>query len=290
MEKPLLPVGNTIRAAQGTLHLSDLITIVTHPPGLAYIDPAEQNEGRIPMKRMTLIVITLCLLLLTAGVTGVVAAQQDARAPQSDKSPVAQFDVTLRGGEEIVGKLIINTNAHTFVFNGKGLVSGDPYWLKCSRLSGLIGTVRANEDGTVHIKGESDLWDVVLEANPTFELGTGAPPVGAGYAFVDLTAEYSEKPFWSYWNVQGTLTQWYTHAPLANEEIEVYQYIESRQSYVLRDTVMTDAAGHYYYSRYASTLGGSRPRVNWHGGYIYDSTYRAYVWWFPAETYANLAA
>lgn len=61
------------------------------------------------MKRMTLIAITLCAVLLATVGAGVIAAKQDI--PQADR--IAQFDVSYQ--EAVVGKLSVNANTWMYV-------------------------------------------------------------------------------------------------------------------------------------------------------------------------------
>lgn len=128
------------------------------------------------MKRIALVVVTLCLLSLTILGTGVVAAQMGINGPQTDIPPVPQFDVTLQGGE-VVGKLIINTNAEMFVFNGARLEPGVEYFLVSMATKRVIGSAEATTGGTVQIRGELDASVGDMTAQPEFVLST-APPVG----------------------------------------------------------------------------------------------------------------
>jgi hypothetical protein len=99
------------------------------------------------MKRITLITITFCLLvLLTAGM-GAVAMQ-----PLLPPYRVAPFDVTYNG--EVVGKLRINTHAWTYVLNVRELAPDTEYWLKCEGVPGVITSGMANLNGVLHLNGK----------------------------------------------------------------------------------------------------------------------------------------
>lgn len=108
---------------------------------------------------------------------------------------------------------------------------------------------------------------------------------GAGYyklIWSKLTACHESKSFWSYWNVQGYLTNEKTSEPLINQKVHIYQF--TSDGYVLRSTETTDNDGYFYYSRYASTLSGGIPisviyEGNW--SYLSGGTYYTVL-----ETYA----
>ncbi len=70
------------------------------------------------MKRIQLIAVALCLVMLLTVGAGVAAAKQ----PTSDN--VKQFDVALyqdQGTATPVGTLSVNTNAWTYTLNARGL-------------------------------------------------------------------------------------------------------------------------------------------------------------------------
>lgn len=232
------------------------------------------------MTRKKLIIVMLCaLLLLTAG--AVVAA----KTSQAGNSPIYQFGVTLHS--EVVGKIIVNTKQQTFVFNGKGLTPGSQYFL-VGPGSHSLGSAKADDDGSVHIAGDSVLWNDELADSPQFFLHD-SPPVG-GYLYTiypKLVTCYVYKPFWSYWNVKGYLLDEKTDTPLKNQEVLIYQFTSS--GYVLRSTEITDDEGYFYYSRYASTLGGSTPiSVIYKGNKNYMII--GYDVYQVAETYSHPAA
>jgi hypothetical protein len=158
---------------------------------------------------------------------------------------------------EVVGKITINAKQQTFVFNGRGLTAGRPYFLVGPGFRS-IATVKANDNGTVHMTGDSVLWFDELADDTRFFLSMS--PSSAGYndvIFPKLTACYDYKPFWAYWNVKGYLTKEDTGEPLPNQEVYIYQFTSN--GYVLRSIEITDNQGYFYYSRYASTLSGSIP-------------------------------
>lgn len=154
------------------------------------------------MKRMTLIAIILCALMLGTVGAGVVTAKQEVNAPQKGKSPIYQFDVKNVAGA-VVGKLTINTKQATYVFNANGLTAGTTYSLECVLPACNIGSAEAAADGTMHMQGP---WDtrVDVTAQPKFLLSTspmlGISPIGRVDSFIlvntgvfvaRLSAEYS---------------------------------------------------------------------------------------------------
>jgi hypothetical protein len=228
------------------------------------------------MTHTKLISLTLCaLLLLTVG-AGVVAA----KTPQAGNSPIHQFSVNLYS--EVVGKILVNTKQQAFVFNAEGLTPGRMYAL-IGPGGRTLGSAPADEDGRLHLSGTSVLWNDELTEDSSFVLSMSPPAGGYNDVIVSqISACYEYKSFWSYWNVHGYLTDQRTGQPLVNQDILIYQFTSS--GYVLRSTEVTDDQGYFYYSRYASTLGGSIPiSIIYNGDYSYwrDNTY-----WTVFETYS----
>lgn len=209
------------------------------------------------MKRMSLIAVTLCLLLLATVGAGVVVAKQEVKAPQDSK--VVQFDVTYGG--EVVGKLVINTIQQTFVFNGKGLTPGTEYFLIVSMRS--IGSAEATNGGTVHIQGTwLPLAD--LTASPTFELSTSLRQ-GLGCIPTVLTAKfYNTVLLWA--TVYGKLTDG-SGNPIANQKIRIATW-----EGLPVGTTYTKADGGYSYTKFWWGT-GPPPRVVYDGNGIFCGTY-----------------
>ncbi|MGZ4904668.1 MAG: hypothetical protein ACXV5I_07635, partial [Halobacteriota archaeon] len=71
------------------------------------------------MKRMTLIAVALCLIMITTVGAGVVTAKQDENPSQAGASSIFFFDVKATD-DHGAGKFMINVKEGKFVFNGKG--------------------------------------------------------------------------------------------------------------------------------------------------------------------------
>ncbi len=149
------------------------------------------------MKRMTLIAVALCLMMITTVGAGVVAAKQ----PVSDK--VKQFDVVLyQGTETSIGTLSVNMNAWSYALNVRGLSPDTEYWLKCMEAPGVLATVTSTAGGAVHMQGKLDAVPSDLVApGAKYVLGTGTPPPESSpYLVVD--AKYGLGV--TQWEVFGT--------------------------------------------------------------------------------------
>jgi hypothetical protein len=226
------------------------------------------------MKRMTLIAVTLCVLLLTTVGTGAVMAKQ--ASPPSDR--VMQFDVTYQG--KAVGKLIINTNAQTYVFNGKGLAPDTTYYLVCKVFMRSVGSAKATHGGTVHIQGSCNNWSDALAERPTFELYTAPPVAASNLPYID--ARWTQDRFWLTWRVCGQFSdlpqEVIGYHVFPNQKLQIWVYDSHKKTYVLRTTVTTISNGAFDYTRYASLLYQPEtypPKVMWNGGYINGQ------WWDP---------
>ncbi len=105
------------------------------------------------MKRMTLIAVALCLVLLTTLGAGAVTAKQEASLHQAGKSSVYFVDVAATDTHG-KGKAMINLEEHKIVFTGKGFEPGTTYWLR-SEASGTqtLGFAVANHAGNLNFQG-----------------------------------------------------------------------------------------------------------------------------------------
>ncbi len=176
------------------------------------------------MKRMALIAIVLCALMLGTLGAGVVAAKQEKAPTPADAK---HFDVTLN--DKVVGKLILNIRQLTYTFNGHGLDPGETYYL-LSKTVGTdedgnpvdvvrsLGSADAAADGTVSIQGDASRWLVVFAANPTFTVSTTAPPVQDYPRKAVLTAYWS-KTIFATWKIWGKLQDAETGLPIADAPI-----------------------------------------------------------------------
>ena len=128
------------------------------------------------MKRMQLIAAALCLVMITTLGAGVVAAQQTENPSQAGKSSIYFYDVapTDTHGE---GKLMVDVNRHTFVFNGQDFEPSAPIALR-ARAAGsddyvIFATGKATPSGNLHIAGT---WEAA--AAPAEVVGsTYYPPI-----------------------------------------------------------------------------------------------------------------
>ncbi len=131
------------------------------------------------MKRMALITLALCAVLLAATGAGVVTARQ------AGTSSVFLFDVAttdIHGS----GKLMIDVKQHTFVFNGKGFAPGKTYLLQYYHY-GLAGTrifaeAKASSSGNLHAAGTWE--DAALPTTQGFGVSVELPI--AGMVFGDV--------------------------------------------------------------------------------------------------------
>jgi len=124
------------------------------------------------MKRMMVIAITFCLVVLATGGAGVLAAEQ--KLPPQYR--VVQFDVTWNN--EVVGRLSVNTNEWTYVLNAHGLQPGTKYSFYRAGKFSAISSATTNENGDLHVGGAWDKQAVSIittddTTGPTFFLATG---------------------------------------------------------------------------------------------------------------------
>ncbi|MGZ4936679.1 MAG: hypothetical protein ACXV4C_09060 [Halobacteriota archaeon] len=185
---------------------------------------------------------------ITGTCTATPAQLDTATVTATTKPPSYTFDVTYEGAS--VGKLTIDTQQLTFVFDGQGLTpnTGTIYSIYIDQLKqgvNIFGTVAA--DGTLHIQGSCDQWFGIVANNPTFELTDSFSWVGFG-DWAALSAQ------WSYatGDVHGTLINKGNGQPLQSAVIYVYGWDSSQQQYVKEGYVLTDATGAYSYTNLAS--------------------------------------
>ncbi|MGZ4944304.1 MAG: hypothetical protein ACXVIG_07205 [Halobacteriota archaeon] len=107
------------------------------------------------MKRMTLTAIALCLIMIATVGAGVVAAKQE-NPHQAGKSSIYFYDVTAPD-EHGKGKLQINLDKHTFVFNGQGFTPSQQIELKAKAVGStdyaVFATGKATPSGNLHKAG-----------------------------------------------------------------------------------------------------------------------------------------
>ncbi len=109
------------------------------------------------MKQNTMFGLALCLLVTTANVgTGAVNPKEDQNPSQAGQSSIYFYDVAATDTHG-VGKLQIDTDKHTFVFNGKDFEPSVEIALR-ARLAtsteyAIFATGKATPSGNLHIAG-----------------------------------------------------------------------------------------------------------------------------------------
>jgi hypothetical protein len=193
-----------------------------------------QNR-RYRMKRMMVLVITLCLVVL-ATTAGAAAAPQKLPPPYR----VVQFDVTYH--DEVVGRLIVNTNEMTYVMNAHGLEPGREYYFYCRGQFPQIARGPANEDGDLHLKAawREDI-DIVLQT-PAFII-TDSPLFGGSYC---LTPKLTGTCYAGLFRIiiWGTLTT-YDGTPLPDQMLWFKWYEKKTDNWWVFEETFTDADGAY---------------------------------------------
>ncbi len=101
----------------------------------------------------TVVAVVLCLMIAT---TGAAAAKQDENPSQAGKSSIYFYDVAASNTHG-KGKLMIDVDEHTFVFNGQGFDPAVQVALR-ARAEGspdyvLFATGKATPSGNLHIAG-----------------------------------------------------------------------------------------------------------------------------------------
>ncbi len=110
----------------------------------------------------TVVAVVLCLMIATAGAA---TATQDENPSQAGKSSIYFYDVAASNTHG-KGKLMIDVDEHTFVFNGQGFDPSAQIALR-ARAEGSadyvqFATGKATPSGNLHIAGT---WDVAAPAD-----------------------------------------------------------------------------------------------------------------------------
>lgn len=217
------------------------------------------------MKRITLIAITFCLLVLLTAGTGAVPAEP--KLPPQYR--VVQFNVTYYG--EVVGLLTVNTNQWTYVMNAHGLQPGTSYFFYSLGRFPAVGTETANENGDLHMQGTWDPQTADITVSPTFVLTTG-PLTGAGCVDPVLTAKSYVMAFKS--KVWGNLTT-SDGSPLPGQPLEIwdreYDAYDTIFWYRWQETITDDNGG--FFVEGPPGLNFHRPKVVYGGGVSGGVTY-----------------
>ena len=145
------------------------------------------------MKRMTLITVFVLLLISTLGV-GAVAAKEDENPSQAGISSIYFYDVAASDTHG-TGKLQINVDEHTFVFNGQGFIPSARIDLK-ARSAGsddyiIFARGKVTPSGNLHIAGTWEA-DSAPEAVGTYYAAlTGFELDNTGWFVAKLACYYS---------------------------------------------------------------------------------------------------
>ncbi|MGZ4892127.1 MAG: hypothetical protein ACXV2B_07715 [Halobacteriota archaeon] len=118
------------------------------------------------MKRMQLIAVALCLIMLTTVGAGVVAAKQTENPRQAGASSIVFYDVAATDAHG-TGKLKIDVDKHTFEFNGQGFTPSQQYILQARAASGdayVFANGKSNPSGNLHLTGT---WSTTAAAQPS---------------------------------------------------------------------------------------------------------------------------
>ncbi len=146
------------------------------------------------MKRMQLIAVALCLMMIATVGAGAVAAKQTENPSKAGKSSVYFYDVApndMHGK----GKLQINLDKHTFEFNGQGFTPSAMIELKAKAAGSteyvVFATGKVTPSGNLHVSGT---WD--KDAAPAEVVGSYCPLTGyklynTGWFVAQLACYYS---------------------------------------------------------------------------------------------------
>ena len=154
------------------------------------------------MKGIAVIAIMVCAMSLTTPGADVSAAKKEANPRQAGKSAVHFYDV-VASDTHGKGKLVIDLDKHTFVFNGQDFEPSAQIALR-SKAAGsddevIFATGKATPSGNLHIAG-------------TWESKAAATEVAAGTYYAPLYGFYLENYGWfiakiaCYYSTDGGVT------------------------------------------------------------------------------------
>ncbi len=163
----------------------------------------------------------LCAVLVAGVGTGIVTAKQAPLTPQKGHSPILQVDVKNDAGK-VIGKLVVNAEKHTFVFNGTGLAPGRWHELRYSTSSGtyVVGGAKATKAGTMHLTG---MWaGRISDVSAATVTVTTTEKQSATLYIVDILREDTPNGLYvSKVSMIGTLTD-ANNKPIVGRSIQLY--------------------------------------------------------------------
>ncbi|MGZ4934108.1 MAG: hypothetical protein ACXVIG_07195 [Halobacteriota archaeon] len=117
------------------------------------------------MKRMQLIAVALCLIMIATVGAGVVAAKQQENPRQAGASQVYFYNLAPADGHG-KGILKIDTKQQTFLFNGQGFAPSQTFILLARAASGdayIFASAKSTAAGNLNLKGA---WSTSTAAQP----------------------------------------------------------------------------------------------------------------------------
>jgi len=133
------------------------------------------------MKRNTLIAVALCLMMIATVGASAASAKQDENPRQAGKSSIYFLDLDATDEDDGYGRLKIDTDKHTFVFNGQNFRPLQYVYLqfKADEDSSVTASGRSTPSGNLHIAGTWELDVLPTEVvGPTYFFYWGPPANG----------------------------------------------------------------------------------------------------------------
>jgi hypothetical protein len=152
-----------------------------------------RNQETIPMKRVLVITVLALLLMSTLG-AGAVAAKKDENPSKAGNSSVYFYDVAANETHG-KGKLMVDVDKHTFVFNGQGFMPSAMIALK-ARAAGsddyvIFATGKVTPSGNLHIAGTWEADAAPEEVGTYYAPLTGFKLENTGWFVAKLACYYS---------------------------------------------------------------------------------------------------
>lgn len=129
------------------------------------------------MNRRTLIAVAICVVLIAAIGTSAVAAKQDENPRQAGESSIYFYDVAATDAHGS-GKLVIDTEKKTFIFNGKDFEPSRTYALQAGAGSSMglavFATGTSTPSGNLHVEGTWTRDAAAQPDSPGFVVGASS--------------------------------------------------------------------------------------------------------------------